>query len=154
MQNVPAFFKWSSIITDDIIKTFPIDPITDNDASISSRFNLLSPIDDSVIGENSLIWCLVPPLILLMLWTVRGIDVTAKNGVANVAAAAGIDVGAISDIVAFAVPRLLLFDSKNVATVANDIFNAMMERAQCEWSWQNENWWVTLQQTNKLMHFV
>lgn len=57
MQNnkkvyLPAFFKWSSTITDDIIKTLPTVPITDKHASNNKRA-IRDHSDDNVTGDTS-----------------------------------------------------------------------------------------------------
>lgn len=54
---LPAFFKWSSIITDEIIKTFPILPITDRIDNNSNRDILDHSNVDNVTGEMFSCFC-------------------------------------------------------------------------------------------------
>lgn len=50
--HLPAFFKWSSIITEDIMNTFPMLPTTDRHAN-TNNLAILGHSVDSVTGEKS-----------------------------------------------------------------------------------------------------
>lgn len=126
-KYLPAFFKWSSIITDDIIKTFPMLPTTDRHARHSKRA-ILDHSVDNVTGEKSLMWCFVLLLALFKLCSVRcDMDVN-RIGIVSVVEVIGIDVGAMIDIVAAVVAAasklLKLLCMKNAATVVAAIFHA------------------------------
>lgn len=131
----PAFFKWSSIITDDIIKTFPILPTTAKHASTSNRAMDDHSVDN-VTGEKSFIWCLLLLLALLRLCNVRcDMDVT-KNGIVNVVVVVGIAVGVTIDIVAVvaASKLLMLWFIKSAAIVDTSIFARY-------WNWKRDRNW-------------
>ena len=49
---LPAFFRFSSITTDEIKNTFPMLPITDRQANINKRA-ILDHSEDNVTGEKS-----------------------------------------------------------------------------------------------------
>lgn len=127
MVHLPAFFKWSSIITDDIINTFPMLPITDRHASTSNRA-ILDHSELSVTGEKSFIWFFEVWLALLKLCNVRCDMEVTRNGIVSVVEVIGIDVGAMMDIVAAVVAAalklLILLWMKNAAIVVAAILHA------------------------------
>lgn len=50
--NLPAFLRWSSIITLDIMNTFPMLPMTDRHAN-TNNLAILGHSVDNVTGEKS-----------------------------------------------------------------------------------------------------
>lgn len=52
VRHLPAFLRWSSIITDDIMNTLPMLPMTDRHAN-TNNLAMLGHSVDSVTGEKS-----------------------------------------------------------------------------------------------------
>lgn len=125
---LPAFFKWSSIMTDEIMKTFPMLPTTDKHASTSKRA-ILDHSVDSVMGEKSFIWCLLLEPGLFMLCNVRYDMDETISGIVNVVAVVEMDVGAAIGIVAAGNGPKLLLLSKNAAIVDTSILSGLFVAA-------------------------
>lgn len=106
---LPAFLRWSSIITDEIMNTFPMLPMTDKQASTSKRA-ILGHSVDNVTGEKSL---MCGRVLLTNPWMCRWDE---NNVVVNLVVAAVVvtTAGAIAVSVPLTVTLLL---NNNVATV-------------------------------------
>lgn len=116
-EHLPAFLRWSSIITDDIMNTFPMLPMTDRHAS-TNNLAMLGHSVDNVTGEKSFMCGLL--LLPKPWWKFR----CENSGVANVVVAvAETTAGAIADNV---LAVTLLFKSIVATVVVAFILDGML----------------------------